>query len=366
MKALKNKLISIMKSLRNTLIAVLIGLVVGAVIIWICGENVFNVYWILLKGAFGNLSFLTSTLTMAGPIILTGLAVSVAWRCGYLNLGMEGQMILGGLTAAILAVHFPGSGFIKIVVSFIGAIVAGGLYSVLAAWLYRKFEASIIITTLMLNYIAKFISNYIVQYEVLDPFLPANTAAIQTQQIPDAAHLPKLFSQYNIHLGFIIAIVAVIIMYLVMKKTRFGYQSKMSGLNPIFADYGGINRKRLLYFTMFLSGAIVAFAGAIEVLGLRFRYFDNMFGSSGYVWTGVTATLMASHNPIGLFFSSIFLSAISTGSASVQRNTSIPVEVALMIQGTITLFITVQFIVKHIRKKKSSKILEEGAVRDEL
>lgn len=365
MKLLKRNLISLAKSLRSTLFAITIGLLVGAVIIWICGENVLNVYWILLKGAFGNIYYFTSTLTLSGPIILSGLAVAIAWRAWYLNIGMEGQMIWGGLVAAILAVHFPGGGLIKIIVSLIGAILAGGIYALLAAWINNKFKASMIITTLMLTYIARFVSFYIVQYKALDPFIK-DSASVQTEAILETTHLPKLFADYNLHLGFIIAIIAVIVMYWIMNKTRFGYQTKMCGLNSNFANYGGVNRAKLLYQTMFMSGAIMAFAGAIEVLGLRFRYSDNMFGSSGYAWIGVTAALMANHNPIGILFSAIFLSAISTGSAAVQRNTSIPIEVSSMIQGTITLFVTVQFVVKRIKMRKSSETSKKELNEDDV
>lgn len=359
---MKERIRKIASALKNPALAILIGLIVGAVVIISQGENVFNVYKIMFNGAFGNAYYITTTLAGAGPVMLCGLAVAISWRCGFSNMGIEGQMIWGGLICAQIAATMNGPVWLVLTVSILAGMIAGALYSLIAAWLYDRFEASLIITTLMLNYIAKSISFYLIQYHWLDPN-SADTAAVKTARVPDALHLPRLFTKYPLHIGFVVAIVAVILLWWVFKYTKFGYNSKMSGLNPIFSKYGGVDSRKLLYQIMLSSGVIAGLAGVLEVLGTRYMYLDGMFSSAGYAWTGITAALMSYNHPIGVLFSSIFLYGIRTGCSAVQRNTMIPIEVSSMIQGVITLFVTVQFSI-HLNKLRKEK--ENGDSQGEV
>ena len=353
----KYKLKQSLFSFRDPLIAVLISLLIGGIAIAAKGEPIGATYALMFKGAFGHMHYLASTLVGVSSVVICGMAVAVAWRCGYVNLGVEGQMMWGGLTAALVAVRLPGPPVVVILIAIFSGMVTAAFYATIVAWLYDKFRASMVITTIMMNYIAKALSFYLVQYHFLDPNL-SDTAAVKTQAIDRSIRLPRIFPQFNLHIGFIVALASVAFFWWLFKYTRFGYRSKICGLNPNFAEYGGIDKRKLLYTTMALSGAVAGLAAGLEVLGTRYCYLDNMFGTSGYAWTGITAALMSRHNPIVILLSSIFLYGLNTGCAAVQRSTTIPVEVSNIIQGVITLLVSVQFTVewnRHATKAGDSR-----------
>ena len=151
------------------------------------------------------------------------------------------------------------------------------------------------------------------------------------------------------------------LIYLLFKKTTFGYKSRMGGLNPNFAQYGGINSRAMLYIVLILSGALAGMGGAFEVLGSKYRYIDQMIFSTGYAWSGMVAALLANFNPIGTAVASVLLAGLSTGGSAMQRQTSIPVEVANIIEGIITLLMSVRLIriAQHNSKTRKNKNLKE-------
>ena len=330
--------------------AVLISLLLGAVVIMICGENVFTAYGAMIRGAFGNEFYLNDTLKRATPIIMGGLAVCIAWRSGYEAMGGEGQMILGAFCSALVAYYLPLPGFVRLLLAMLAAVVVGAAYSALSAWLYDKFEVTFIISTLMLNYITNFV--------VKDPeALDIN--AVQTGKIAAEAQLSAI-TPGSVHWGFVLALVAVLIAYFVFKKTTFGYKSRMGGLNAKFALYGGINARRMLYIVLLISGALAGLGGAFEALGSKYRYIDQMIFTTGYAWSGMVAALLANFNPIGTAVASILLAGLSTGGSAMQRSTIIPVEVCNMIEGIITLLMSVKLLRIAQRNHKARKVLREG------
>ena len=203
----------------------------------------------------------------------------------------------------------------------------------------------------MMNYIADYIASYFTTYVVKDP-LGLDSSAIQTQKLTDNI-LPKMFKGYSLHWGFVIAVICVLVILFIMKKTSFGYKAKMGGLNPNFANYGGINSTKMMYYVLMLSGALAGVGGACEVLGTRYRYVDSMITSPGYAWTGIIASLMSSNHPVGILVSSIFLAGLTTGGSTIERSMGVPSEVTTIIQGIITLLITAKFTVKWYKKKQN-------------
>ena len=356
----KRKVQSFLTALGQPLVSVLVALTLGAVIIAASGENVWKAYGVMLKGAFGDGYYLSSTFSRSTPIIMGGLAVCIAWRSGYEAMGGEGQMIFGALSAALIAYYTPVAPVLRTVLAMAGACAMGALYSVLSGWLYEKWRVTFIISTLMLNYIANYVASYLTIYKLKDPeALDIN--ASQTGKIMEAARLPRIFKGYSLHWGFIIALLCVILVYILMNKTGFGYKSRMNGLNSRFALYGGINARKMLYLVMILSGVCAGFGGALEVLGSKYRYIDQMIFSTGYAWSGMTAALLANFNPIGTMVASILLSGLATGGAALQRSTSIPVETVNMIEGVITLLMSVKLLnLIHLRRKVGKKKEEEA------
>ena len=355
----KKTLLAIADGFSQPLVAVIISLFLAAIVITICGENVFTAYGAMLRGAFGNSFYLNDTLKRSTPIIMGGLAVRIAWRSGYEAMGGEGQMILGAFCAALVAYYLPVPGVVRIVLAMLAASVVGAAYSILSGWLYERFQVTFIISTLMLNYIANYFASYMTNYVVKDPDgLDIN--AVQTGKIAVEARLQSIFSG-SVHWGFAFALICVALMTFLLKKTSFGYKSRMGGLNPKFALYGGVNPRKMLYLVMIISGVSAGLGGAFEALGSKYRYIDQMIFTTGYAWSGMVAALLANFNPIGTAVASILLAGLSTGGSAMQRSTIIPLEVCNMIEGIITLLMSVRLIRITQRGYKTKRKAKGGA-----
>lgn len=352
----KAKFTNLYGALKHPMQAVAVGLLLGGVIIGLSGFNPFEAIIGMFKGGFGSAYYLTTTLTRSVPIIFAGLAGALAWGSGYSSLGAAGQMVLGALTSSIVAAVCPGPPVFVVMMALISGALAGVLYSIISAYISENYKLDLLIITLMMNYVADYIASYFTMYVFKDP-LAVDSTAVQTQKLTDNI-LPKIFDQYSLHWGFVIALIAVVVILFIMKKTSFGYKAKMGGLNPNFANYGGVNSRKMMYYVLMLSGALAGLGGACEVLGSRYRYVDAMITSPGYAWTGIIASLMSSNHPVGILVSAVFLAGITTGGSTIERSMGVPSEVTTIIQGIITLLITAKFAVKWYKKNKSTK---EGA-----
>lgn len=354
----KNKFIEIClmiwNVLKQPLIATFFGLLVGAMLIIVTKGDPIKIYAQMFTKSFFQPYYLMQTLTRATPIIICSIATAAAWRAGYINIGVEGQMIMGSFAATVCALYLPGPPAFVLIVSIVVGMAVGALYAVIAAILNLKFNTSIVLCTLMMNYIANYITTYFVNFPLKD--LSGDGLAAQTPLINEGLRFLKFSSKNTFNVGFIIAIVIVAAFIYLSKKTVFGYESKMTGLNPGFAQYGGIKQKQVMLKTMALSGAIAAMAGICEIFGMKYRYIDSMFVSTSYAWTGLMAALIATLNPIGMFFSSIFLSGLQVGGQSIQRTSSIPYQMSTVIQSCITLFVSVKITLNFIKHKRNVKV----------
>ncbi len=345
-----NKWKRIIAPLVQPVIAIFFALVVGAIAIMITGENPLTVYAAMGKGAFGSAYYLLTTLTRATPIIICGLGAAVAWSSNYMGIGGEGQMIVGGFVSAVLALYLPGPAWLRVLCSVVGALAAGGLYSMLSAWLLDKFKMSLAISTLMFNYAAQYITMHFTANVFLDT--TGDAKMTQTLMLDKGIRLPKLFSDYNLHWGFLLAVLLVVLIWFIMSRTSFGYESKMSGFNIDFCNYGGINSKKVMYGMLTLSGVICALAGVLEVYGTQYRYVHNTYVSASYAWVGLNAALISGYHPAGILFTSILLAGIQTGGSAISRSTSVPLEISSIIQGCITLFISAKIVFNISGKSK--------------
>lgn len=339
------------KPLLQPLIALALGLGVGALAIVIVGGSITETYAEMWKGAFGNFYFITNTLARATPIILIGLGVALAFRAGFFNMGSEGQMVLGALSAAVTAIYLPGPGWLKLVGALLAGMIAGGIWSALAGWLDARFRMNLLITTLLLNYIAIYFAGYMVTYPLKDT--SGSAAMAQTVMLDKSAWLPKLFQGYSLHAGFLLALIGTILLYLFMKHTVKGYEIRMLGGNPLFASYGGVQRGKLMLASMFVSGGLAGLAGSVEVLGTQYRYLDGALTSPGYAWSGIMATLLAGSNPIGTAVAAILIAALQTGGMGMERNTEVPLEVSSIIQAVLILFVSARLTYTFIKRKKA-------------
>ncbi|MBO8163484.1 MAG: ABC transporter permease [Brevibacillus sp.] len=338
-------------SLLHPLVAVLVGLLAGAFAIWVVGASVIETYAEMWKGAFGSFYFATNTLTRATPIMLAGLGVALAFRAGFFNLGAEGQMVLGAVAAALTALYLPGPGWLKLAAALFAGFLVGGLWSAVAGWLDAAFKLNLLITTLLMNYIAILFAGYL----VTEPFkdTTGSAAIAQTPMIDRAAWLPKLFSGMSLHAGFLIAAVAALLLYIIIRHSAFGYEVRMFGYNPSFAAYGGIVRTRVMLISMLASGGLAGLAGTVEVLGMQYRYIDGALTVPGYAWTGLMACLLANSHPLGTALASLLLAALQTGAMGVERNTEVPLEIASVIQAVLILFVSAKFSYSFWKRRKA-------------
>ena len=354
----KRTLLAAVDTITQPLIAVLISFLLGAVVILVIGKNPLLAYGEMIRGAFGKQVYLMNTLKRATPIVMGGLAVCIAWRSGYEAMGGEGQMILGAMAAALAGYYLPLPAALRIPAALIAAAAVGALYSMFSGWLFEKFDVTFVISTLMLNYIANYFAAYLCNYPLRDP--DANVYQMQNAQtgkLGPEAILPPIAKGW-VHWGFVLAIVAVLITWFLFKKTSFGFKSRMGGLNPRFALYGGINARKMLYLVMILSGVMAGLGGAFETMGSKSRYVDQMIFSTGYAWTGMVAALLANMNPIGTLAASILLAGLAVGGSTMMLNMDIPLEVCNIIEGIITLFMSarmIRIVAGNHRRRKQAK-----------
>lgn len=351
------KALRLLKPLAQPAMAIGFALIVGALVMLATGDNPLAVYATMFKGAFGSPYYIFTTLTRATPIIICGLGAAIAWSSNYMGIGGEGQMIMGGFTCAIVALNMPGPTWLRAICAIVAAMVVGGLYSLLSAWLLDKFKMSLAISTLMLNYTAQFVTMHFVANVFQDKV--SNSKLTQTYMLDEGMHWPQLFKGQSLHFGFILAIIMVVLVWWMMNRTNFGYESRMSGYNKNFCDYGGISSKKIMYGILALSGVICALAGVNEVMGVQYRYIHNNYVSASYAWVGLNAALISNYNPVGVLLTSIILAGIQTGGGAIARSTNVPLEISFIIQGCITLFISAKIVFK--RRKAPAKLAQATA-----
>ncbi|EJL29364.1 ABC transporter permease [Brevibacillus sp. BC25] len=348
------------KSLVQPLLAVVIGLLTGALVIAAVGESILGTYQEMWKGAFGSFYFFTSTLARATPIMLIALGLSLAFRAGVFNLGAEGQMVLGAVSAALVAIYLPAPGMIKIVAGIFAGMAVGGFWALLPGFMEARFRIPLLISTLLFNYIAVLFASYL----VTEPFRDrsGSAALAQTVMLEKSAWLPKLFAGMSVHAGFLFAIVAALLLFWVLRFTPFGYEVKMLGQNSLFAQYGGINRIRVMLTGIFASGGLAGLAGTVEVMGAHYRFVDGALTVPGFAWTGLMAALLANSHPLGIIVTSILLAAFQTGAMGVERNTDVPLELASVIQAVLILFISAKFSYDWWKRRKAKGGESHGAL----
>lgn len=316
------------------LLVVILALAIGAIAVLVAGKSPVLAIQELIQGAVGTRNNLAATITRSIPIIITGIGAAVAFRSGQFNLGLEGQMVIGALVAAIVANIFRElSAIMLFPLVILSGCVAGGLFAAIAAWWQISFKVPILITTLLLNYIVDLFASYLVNYPLRD--LSGGAAVPQTVMIPETIRLGIILPGTRLHAGVVVLFILPVVVTWFFRRTSLGYSLRMVGLNPNFAAYGGINMWRMTLMGMFLSGAIAGLAGVIQVLGVDFRFIDNALTTPGIAWTGFIAAILAGANPLGIVGAGLFLAGLKVGAAGMQRNTQIPLQIADIVQAGI-------------------------------
>jgi simple sugar transport system permease protein len=329
------------------LIALLIAFAVSAVLIASSGVNVGEAMQALVRGSLGGRSAIAETIVQATPLILTGLAVTIAFRAQLWNIGAEGQFFAGAMAAYFVAstfVNLPRIPMILLV--FLGALIAGGIWGTIPALLKVKFGASEVIVTVMLNFVIEFVLSYLLGGPWQDP----QSAFLQSSRIPDAAIFSRIVTGTRVHIGIFVAIIAVLATWFLLYKTTLGYEIRAFGINSIASKYKGISPLRTIVLAFAISGAIAALAGASEIVGLHGRLRLDI--STGFGFTGIIVALLGRLHPFGVVVAALFMGALWNGSLSMQIASGVPIALAFVIRGVVLVALLAAETITHMQIRR--------------
>lgn len=327
------------------LAAVAAAFLVGAVLILAVGDSPWRTYELLIGSALTWPDGIGYTLFYATPLIFTGLAVAVAFRCGLLNIGAEGQLYIAAFATAWAGITFAGLPAVLLVpLCFLAAVLSGGFWGAVPGVLKARFGAHEVITTIMMNFIAIALASYFTQYH----YKPPGDALLQTVPIGENAHIPRMArfvpgfpERIPLNVAFLLALLACLLVYLFLWRTRWGYQIRATGANAAAAQYGGIATGRQIVLAMAISGALAGMVGVNEVLGYRYRYYDSF--SSGYGFTGIAVALLGRNHPVGVILASLLFGALLRGGLFVDIFTEhVSKDLVVVLQGIIILFVAAE------------------------
>jgi ABC-type uncharacterized transport system permease subunit len=318
-----------------TIGSILLALITCGIVLLISGENPITVYRAMLDGALGDKYAFSETLVKMTPLLLTGLAVAIAFRMQLWNIGAEGQLYMGAVGATAIALFIlPDAGaWVMIPAMLIAGAIGGALWGAVPGVLRAKFNANETITTLMLNYVAILFTQYLVHGPWRDPQAFGFPG---TKPFPEAAALPH-YQTYRVHLGLVFGLVAAVILLVILRRTRFGYEIDVIGDNPRAARYAGMRTTRMIIIVLAISGALAGIAGMSEVAGVGHSLQRSI--SPGYGYTAIIVAWLARLNPIAIIAVSFLMSVILVGSDQLQTAIGLPGSVGPMLQGAILFFL---------------------------
>ncbi len=330
-------------------VAVFLALLLGAFLVLFIGKSPLAAYGALLKGAFGSKRDIAETLINVTPLIFTGLSVAFSFKCGLFNIGAEGQFIMGQIIAAWIGYSLAGMPtVIHMPLAFLAGALAGGLWAALPGYLKAKLGVHEVINTIMMNYIALYFSHYL----VMGPFKEPGPIP-QTPQVAEAARLWKILPGTRLHFGLILALGAVWLVYYLLFKTTLGYEIRAVGNNPHAARYGGISVSKDIIIAMSISGALAGAAGAVQALGVQFRFLD-LFGFIGYGFDGIAVALLGRNHPFGVLIAATLFGTLARGAITMQSIAKIPKQIIGIIQATIVIIVAADEILRRFFRSRSA------------
>lgn len=325
-------------------------LLLSGILLVACGYNPVQVFGLIAKGAFGSKSAVVQTLIQTTPLIFSGLAYIIASRAGMFNLGMEGQIYMGGITSAIIGgIDLGLPAFIHISVTLLAGCIAGGLYGALAGFMKVKFGANEVISTLMLNFVAINFTGYLVNYP-----LKAEGPVAQTENVVSSALLPKLFSRYPLTIAILIALAVVILMKIFIERTTIGYEIRVVGNNKAAAETAGISIKKIFVLGMFLSGMIAGLGGACHITGVDRRFVDGF--SNGYGFDGIAVAALSVNNPAMVLPAALIFGVLRAGALRLNMTMNLPTDFVSVIQGLVIILVAAPMLI-HSMKDRIRKVI---------
>lgn len=331
-----------------TLISIVIGFVVGAILLNIAKINPLDAYKQLFNGVFGKPKFMVWCLIYAAPLIFTGLSVAFSFKTGVFNIGAEGQFVVGSLTACVLGILVKAPAIIHVPLCFIGAALAGGIWGAIVGVLKIKKGVNEVLSYIMFNWIAFYLSNFVVNLSIIhkDGGGEATKDIAATARILAPKSIIAATGASAANYGFILAIIFAVIVWFIINRTTLGFKLRAVGFSNTAAQYAGIDTGKSFLTAMAFSGALAGIGGAVQLMGMSGR-ISQFSGQEGYGFQGITVALIASSNPIACIFAGIFYGAMKYGGGKLSL-VNAPAEVVDIIMGIIILFIAISSLFKNI------------------
>lgn len=310
------------------LLSIVIAALAGAVIILLMGYDPLKAYAALAQGSFGNLMQTSETVKTAVPLLLCGLGIAFAFQSGAFNIGAVGQMYMGALAAILVAGQPMGlPGWLHMLVATLAAFAAGGLWALLPAFLKVRYASNEIISTILLNYVAI----YLVDYMVAGPIKSGGFGGAPTSwPVLQGVMYPKLVPQTQLHLGLIFALSAMVILFFIMRYTTLGQRVRIVGQNRVAAAHAGIRADRVYLLAFFFSGSLAGLAGAAEILGYQARLISGFAPSTGY--DAIAVALLGGHAPFMVGLSALFFAGLQTGAVAMEAIAKLPAQLVDLIR----------------------------------
>jgi len=352
------------------LVALVAALAVASILLLSLNANPATAVVALWEGAFGSENATAETLVKATPILFVAIGITIAFRGGIINIGGEGQMIVGALAGTAVALPLGQSmpPWIAVPGALMAGFFAGGLYGGLAGYLKAYFDVNEILSTIMLNQVAVQLMNYLLNGIMLDPENAGVNHIPKTPRLESAAQIPRmfiplpgeaaLFDRTRLHYGLLIGIVLAVIVYVFLWRTSLGYRIRMVGKNARASRYAGISVERQTVFAMFLAGGCAGLAGIVQVMGLQYRLQTDgsplgFTGNAGF--NGIVAALFGGLNPIGAIPASAFFGSLLVGAQRMQRELGVNASLITTINGLIVVFVvSSQIWVRQRAKRRAS------------
>ena len=334
---LNNLVVQILQLSRNllpSLLAICGFFLLCGIVLIVRGQNPWEFYTTILISGFSSFDEVGSVLFNSTPLIFTGLAVAIGYKGGLFNIGCEGQLYVAAFAATWVGIHLNLPSIILVPLCIGAAMITGAFWGAVPGFLKAKFGAHEVINTIMMNFIAIALTNFLVTSVYREPgqMIP------QTPQIHEGARLPRLagvlffLPRSNLlNASFLLACACVVICYIFLKYTRWGYELRLVGNAPEVAEYGGINPHIVIVWVMALSGAIAGLAGVADVMGYRYRYLDNF--SSGWGFTGIAVALLGRNHPFGVFAAALLFGLLNKVALDIELTLEVPRGLFLAGQG---------------------------------
>ena len=345
----------------HILLSIILGFAIGAIFLAIMGVSVGQAYGKLLSSVTG-LKGVSYVIVYAVPYIVAGLSVAFSFRTGVFNIGAEGQFVMGSMAAAVVGILLGGlPKIILIPLCFIAAMIAGIIWGVVVGILKTKWGINEVLSMIMFNWIAFYLSNFIAGI----PAIKNEGTAEATQTISDHARtlldadfIKRVGLCPTANWGIIVAIIATILVWFIIDKTTLGYQLKAVGFNKSAADYGGINVNRNMLTALAISGALAGLAGALQLMGMGGRI--SIFSSQeGFGFAGIVVALIGCSNPFGVLIAGIFYGGLTYGGSKLNL-VGAPTQLINVIIGTIVFFISISIIFSYLKNVDKRKEIQRA------